>query len=143
MEYFAEGCIIVPVGLIVGGIGWAIAGTQFGGYVGGAVGLVVAAVWVEIVKAKNKEKRAGGSLPDLGRNPSVSSPPPKPTPSAPPPPPPPTEMLYLLLDGKAEGPFTTTQVESLIHFGTASLDTPCCVVGQQQWQPLRSFAQSS
>lgn len=62
--------------------------------------------------------------------------------SAPTPPPPPTEQgnLYLHLNGKVQGPFTTTQVEGFIQVGTASLDTLCCVIGTTEWVPLSSFS---
>jgi len=55
---------------------------------------------------------------------------------------PPEGRVYLDLAGKVQGPFTSEQIEGFLQVGAATLDTPCCVEGSDQWQALRSFAAS-
>lgn len=56
-----------------------------------------------------------------------------------PPPFPAPPVLYLHLNGKVQGPFTTAQVKAFLQVGTATLDTLCCINGSAQWMPLSSF----
>lgn len=48
--------------------------------------------------------------------------------------------IFLHLDGKVVGPFTTTQIENYLQSGAATLDSLCCIEGSDQWQPVRSLA---
>ena len=74
--------------------------------------------------------------------PVKASPPPQAHIAPPPLPPAPPERsaLYLHLNGKVQGPFTTAQVEAFLQVGTATLDTLCCIHGSQDWVPLSSLA---
>lgn len=49
-------------------------------------------------------------------------------------------VIYLFLQGKVQGPYTTTQVEAFLKDGSATLESLCCVAPSKEWQPLRTVA---
>lgn len=48
-------------------------------------------------------------------------------------------LLFLGVDGVALGPFTPEDVERYLREGRTTLETPCCIEGQD-WKTVRDFA---
>ena len=48
--------------------------------------------------------------------------------------------IYLAINGKVEGPYSTTQIEGFLNEGSVTLETPCCIEGSKEWQPLSKLA---
>lgn len=98
--------------------------------------------WAAAIEARRSAMTGVASYLRAHATPVKASPPPQAHIAPPPLPPAPPERsaLYLHLNGKVQGPFTTAQVEAFLQVGTATLDTLCCIHGSQDWVPLSSLA---
>lgn len=98
------------------------------------IGWVIALTWALTKDAEKPERIREAGETCEARTPIEASPPP------PPPGTPTPRGIYLAIHGKVEGPYTTTQVEGFLQNGSAALDTPCCIEGHKEWQPLSNLA---
>lgn len=133
---------------VFGGIGYMIGRGRGRGPEGfalgvffGIIGWIITAVLSEkgakcpachgVVPAAAQRCKHCGS--DLGKPAAAPAPAPAPAP------PEPSEAYFVMLNGKAEGPFTKKQLGVLLESGKVDRETACAVNGVSNWQTIGEF----